>query len=179
MHINDFKSIVATFADPGTDILFEKAKTIFSVNGILLDVTITTNDGDVLVNDGTGPVSAGSWILKRLANLQLLASCLKESLGDTRLFVSPAATLLPSLEVSPEETFTPTMDALTTTLQALNDASPLETNILYITSNAGEGKTYLINQMAKEQAQRFLDGQEHWLLVPIPSGVNIFFALMT
>ena len=174
MHINDFKSIVATFADPGTDILFEKAKTIFSVNGILLDVTITTKDGDVLVNDGTGTVSAGSWILKRLANLRLLASRLKESVGDTRLFVSPAATLLPSLEVRPEDTFTPTMDALTTTLQALNDASPLETNILYITSNAGEGKTYLINQMAKEQAQRFLDGQAHWLLVPIPLGGKHF-----
>ena len=174
MHINDFKSIVETFADPGTEILYENAKTIFSVNGILLDVTITTKDGDVLVDDGTGTVSAGSWILKRLANLPLLASRLKESVGDTNLFVSPSATLLPSLEIRPDETLTCTTDALTTTLQALTDTSPLETTILYITSNAGEGKTFLINQMAKEQAQRYLDRKANWLLVPIPLGGKHF-----
>ena len=174
MHINDFKSIVETFADPGTEILYENAKTIFSVKGILLDVTITTKDGDVLVDDGTGTVSAGSWILKRLANLPLLASRLKESVGDTNLFVSPAATLLPSLEIRPDETLTCTTDALTTTLQALTDTSPLETTILYITSNAGEGKTFLINQMAKEQAQRYLDRKANWLLVPIPLGGKHF-----
>ena len=89
-------------------------------------------------------------------------------MGDTKLFVSPTATLLPSLEVRPEETLTRRTDALTTTLQALTDTSPLETNILYITSNAGEGKTFLINQMAIGQAQRFLDGEANWLVVPIP-----------
>ena len=179
MHIDDFKSIVATFADPETEILFEKTRIMFSVNGNLHDVEISVIDGDVFVDEGTGSVNAGSWILKRLANLPLLASRLKENIGDTNLFVPPAATLLHSLEVRPDETLTSTSDALNTTLQALNENSPLETSILYITSNAGEGKTYLINQMAKEQAQRYLDGEASWLLVPIPLGENIFFDSMT
>lgn len=174
MHINDFKSIVSAFADPGSEILYEKAKIVFSVNGELLDVAISTKDGDVLLDDGTGQVTAGSWILKRLAKLPLLAARLKESVGDTKLFVSPAATLLPSLEVRPEETPIITNDALNSMLQALGEKSPLETSILYITSDAGEGKTFLINQMAKEQAQRFLDGNADWLLVPIPLGGKHF-----
>jgi hypothetical protein len=174
MHIHDFKSIVSAFADPGSEILYEKTKVIFSVNGELLDVAISTKDGDVIIDDGTGQVTAGSWILKRLAMLPLLAARLKESVGDTKLFVSPSATLLPSLEVRPEETPILTHDALNAMLQALGEKSPLETSILYITSDAGEGKTFLINQMAKEQAQRFLDGKTDWLLVPIPLGGKHF-----
>jgi hypothetical protein len=177
MQINDFKSIVSAFADPSSEILYDKAKVIFSVNGELIDIGISLKNGDVMVDDGAGLVSAGSWILKRLAKLPLLASRLKESVGDpkdVKLFVSPAATLLPSLEVRPEEMPIITEDALTTTLEALGEKSPLETSILYITSDAGEGKTFLINQMAKEQAQRFLDGKTDWLLVPIPLGGKHF-----
>ena len=59
-------------------------------------------------------------------------------------------------------------------LQALDEKSPLETTILYITSDAGEGKTFLINQMAKDQAQRFTEGKSDWLLVPIPLGGKHF-----
>ena len=174
MHIHDFKSIVSAFADPGSEILYEKAKVIFSVNGELLDVVISTKDGDVIIDDGTGQVTAGSWILKRLAKLPLLAARLKESVGDTKVFVSPAATLLPSLEVRPEESPIITKDALNAMLEALGEKSPLETSIFYITSDAGEGKTFLINQMAKEQAQRFIDGKSDWLLVPIPLGGKHF-----
>jgi hypothetical protein len=174
MQINEFKSIVSAFADPGNEILFERSKVLIAVNGEILEVEISTRDGDVFVDDGNGSVPASNWILTRLAKLPLLASRLRESVGDTQMFVSPAATLLPSLETRPEETATPTDDALNATLDALSDRSPLETTILYITSDAGEGKTFLINQMAKEQAQRFADGKSDWLLVPIPLGGKHF-----
>ena len=174
MQIADFKSIVSAFADPGSEILYDKSKVIIAVNGGLLDVAISTKDGDVLVDDGNGAIPASTWILTRLAKLPLLASRLREAVGDTKMFVSPAATLLPSLEKRPDETVTPTDDALKAMLQALDEKSPLETTILYITSDAGEGKTFLINQMAKDQAQRFTDGKSDWLLVPIPLGGKHF-----
>jgi len=175
MQIADFKSIVTTFADPGSEILFEKSKLLIAVNGELMDVAINTRDGDVFVDDGGGSsMPASTWILTRLAKLSLLAARLRDGVGQTQMFVSPSAKLLPSLEVRPEETVIPTDDALNTTLEALHDRSPLETTILYITSDAGEGKTFLINQMAKEQAQRFAEGRADWLLVPIPLGGKHF-----
>lgn len=174
MHVNDFKSIVSAFADPESDLLFDKSKVVFSLNGDLVDVEITTKDGDVLVDEGDGFLPAGSWVVKRLAKLPLLASRLKEGSADTKQFVSPAATLLPSLEVRPDEVVTETEDALTTTLETLDERCPMETSVLYVTSDAGEGKTFLINQMAKEQAQRFLNGKTDWLLVPIPLGGKHF-----
>jgi hypothetical protein len=174
MQISDFKSTVSTFADPGSEILFEKNRVLISVNDELIELSISTRNGDVFVDDGTGEVSGSSWILRRLARLPLLASRLKESVGNTKMFVSPSASLLPSLQVQPDETLKTTEDALNTTLQFLGEQSPLETSVMYITSDAGEGKTFLINQMAREQAQRFIDGKTDWLIVPIPLGGKHF-----
>jgi hypothetical protein len=107
MQITDFKSIVSAFADPGSEILYDKSKVVIAVNGELLDVAISTKGGDVLVDDGNGAIPASTWILTRLAKLSLLASRLREAVGETKMFVSPAATLLPSLEKRPDETVTP------------------------------------------------------------------------
>lgn len=174
MHIGEFRSIISSFADPGAELLYERSRVIFSVNGELIEIELTTKDGDVLVSDGSTPIPASTWILKRLAKLPLLATRMKEAVGEQNLFVPPAANLLPSLAVRPDETLTSTDNALDTTLTFLGERSPLETSVLYIISDAGEGKTFLINQMAKEQAQRYLDGTADWLLVPIPLGGKHF-----
>lgn len=174
MQIDDFKSIVSTFADPGTEMLFDKTKIVFSVNGDLIDATITIRFGDVFVDDGNGQQPASNWILTRLARLPLLATRIRESVGKLDFFVSPEAVLLASLETRPEDTGIQTADALNTTLDALGKRSPLETTVLYITSDAGEGKTSLINELAREQALRFTQNKSDWLLVPIPLGGRHF-----
>lgn len=175
MHINDFKSIVTTFVDPGTDYLFEKNRLLISVNGNLLTVDISTQNGDVYVDAGAGDfVPASFWILRSLAKLDLLASRLKDCVSETSMFVAPPAILLPSLTGRPEGIDVPTNNALITLQDTLDAKSPLETRVLYITSDAGEGKTFLINRLAKDQAQRFIEKKSDWLLVPIPLGGKHF-----
>lgn len=174
MQVKDFRTTVTTFADPGSEILFEGPKVLVSVNGELIEAAITVESGDVSVDDGSGLQPASTWIVKRLARLPLLASRLIETVPATKNFISPAASLLPSLEIRPEETILKTSDALQTTLNALNEQSPLETSVLYITSDAGEGKTSLINELARTQASRFLNREANWLLVPIPLGGRHF-----
>lgn len=174
MQINDFRLIVTTFADPGTELLFEKSQMVISVNGDLITAAISTQYGDVFVNEGSGQEPASKWIINRLARLPLLAARLRESVTATDHFVSPAAKILPTLERAPNGIATETTNALSTTLSTVNDRSPLETMVLYITSDAGEGKTSLINQLARAQAQAFTDNKSDWLLVPIPLGGRHF-----
>lgn len=174
MQINDFKSIVGTFADPGTELLFEKTRVVISVNGDLIDATIVAKSGDVYVDEGSGQEPASKWILSRLARLPLLASRLQASVAQTEHFVSPSALLLPTLERGPQDMEAATDDALGMTLRTLNERSPLETMVLYITSDAGEGKTSLINQLAHAQARLFTENKTDWLLVPIPLGGRHF-----
>ena len=117
---------------------------------------------------------ASHWIAKRLARLPLLASRLTASVLPAEHFVSPSASLLPTLERRPQENVIATDDALNETLGTLRERSPLETLVLYITSDAGEGKTSLINQMAIEQARLYEMNKVDWLLVPIPLGGRHF-----
>lgn len=174
MQVDDFKSVISTFADPGSDMLFERAKVIFSMNGQVIDISITSQHGNILVDEGNGNVDASLWIIKRLANLPLLANRLKERITPNDCFVSPKANILETLESKPEDNVNSTNDALTGTLNVLNDRCPLETSILYITSDAGEGKTSLINEMASYQAKLYSEGKTDWLLVPIPLGGRHF-----
>lgn len=46
--------------------------------------------------------------------------------------------------------------------------------MLYITSDAGEGKTTIINEMARSQALRFKQKETSWLLLPISLGGRSF-----
>lgn len=174
MQINEFKSIVITFADPGTDLIADRSEIALSVNGNLITAKLSNRFGDLYVDEGSGEQPASRWIISRLAQLPLLASRLKEMVIVAENFVSPSANLLPTLERVPENNLIPRNDALVAALETLNERSPLETMVFYITSDAGEGKTSLINQLAKVQAQKFAENKTDWLLVPIMLGGRHF-----
>ncbi|MDD1002132.1 pentapeptide repeat-containing protein [Pseudomonas sp. TNT2022 ID642] len=174
MQIDTFKSIISTFADPGVDIIYDRQRVMFSINGSVIDAAISSRSGDIYIDEGTGFVHASKWIITRLANLPLLASRINEQIPIQENFVAPAADILPSLNASPDESKTKVENALTEILSTLSDRSPLETTVLYLTSDAGEGKTSLINKAAREQAKKFSSGDSDWLLVPIILGGRHF-----
>lgn len=174
MQMDDFKAFLTIFKDPGTEILYDKKQVGISLNGVLITASLKTPSGDVYVDEGGELEPASKWIVRRLARLPLLATRLCESVASTECFVSPSASLLPTLYVGPEEIVVQTDDALSTTSRAIDDKSQLETTVLYITSDAGEGKTSLINQLARAQARKFIDNNTDWLLVPIPLGGRHF-----
>jgi hypothetical protein len=119
MQISEFKAMVTTFADPGTELLIDKSQIVISVNGDLITASVITKYGDVYVDEGTGQEPASKWILCRLARLPLLASRLRESVPPTEFFVSPSASLLPTLENGPKEQAISTDHALNATLQTI------------------------------------------------------------
>lgn len=174
MQIDTFKSIVATFADPGSEIIFDRHRMMFPINGDVVDAGISSRFGDIYVDEGAGEISASRWIVERLAKLQLLSSRILEQIPSHPNFVSPAADLLPTLESRPDGQAFHVADALNEALSALDTKSPLETTVLYVTSDAGEGKTSLINAAARKQAKEFSEGRANWLLVPIILGGRHF-----
>jgi len=174
MQIDSFRRIVTTFADPQTPFLWEKDKLLIQVYGEIIETTLKQRSGEVLVIDGENEVPAAQWIFTRLAKLPLLADRLISTVPTTKYFITPEAEVLQSLEVKPGAKPEHVADALTATLQAVDSRSPLETTVLYITSDAGEGKTCLINELARHQARRFKERQSDWLLVPIPLGGRHF-----
>lgn len=174
MQITDFKEIVSTFTDPGEDILIDKHQVAISVNGDVITAKLSMDSGDIYVDEGSGRMPGSKWIINRLARLPLLASRLQDNISLTDSFVSPSAKLLSTLEQATEDNCLSTDDTLVATTEIIDNRSPLETMVLYITSDAGEGKTSLINQLAHEQAKRYREGKADWLFVPIPLGGRHF-----
>ena len=174
MKIKDFKSTVMTFADPGSEIFFDHTRIMISVNDNMIHANIATRSGDVYVDEGGEQEPASKWILTRLARLPLLASRLLESVPPIDHFVYPSGSWLPAPKEGSKESEILTDNALTTMQKAIHKRSPLETTALYITSDAGEGKTSLINELARMQANHFKDNKSDWLLVPIPLGGRHF-----
>jgi hypothetical protein len=174
MQITEFKSVATTFADPGSELIFDSTHFGIVINGELITAKITAKSGDVYVDEGSGAEPASNWMLNRLARLPLLAARLRDTVPATDHFVTPAVSLLPTLERGPDERLVPSSNGLKVALETLDQRSPLETMVLYITSDAGEGKTSLINQLAREQAQLFIHKKSDWLLVPIPLGGRHF-----
>ncbi len=174
MQIDTFRRIVTTFADPQTTLLWEKEKLLVQVYGEIIETSLRQKSGEVFVLDAGNEVPAVQWILTRLARLPLLADRLISTLPTTSPFITSEAEVLESLEVKPGAEPEQVPDALAATQRALESRSPLETTALYITSDAGEGKTCLINELARKQAERFKECQSDWVLVPIPLGGRHF-----
>lgn len=175
MQIDRFRSIVSAFADPGAEVIHDHQRIMFSINGEIIDATIISRSGDIYVDESGGAaVPASHWIVNRLAKLPLLSSRIIEQIPEQPDFVAPAGQSLPSLDAKPDEKKHRTENALNEVLTTLSERSPFETKVLYITSDAGEGKTSLINKAAREQAKKFSAGSSDWLLVPIILGGRHF-----
>lgn len=85
--------------------------------------------------------------------------------------------LLDQIEQAPDGSPSPVRDALSATKQFLSRRPGGTCSVLYLTSDAGEGKTTLIGRVASDQAKDYKLRKTDWLLVPISLGGNPFLRL--
>ena len=175
MNSSSFREVLNTFVDPETPIAVDRQDAVFQVNGNLISLKVTAIDGEIKVSeDGIQFMDAKLWIIKRLANIFLLANRLKDLIPSSKYFVYPSGRYEPLLSIGADYSHVETDDVMRTVREAIESRSPLQTSIYYLTSDAGEGKTTVINQLAHEQAVRYAKGDASWLLVPIPLGGRQF-----
>ena len=176
MQFNDFKRIVTCFADDGGDVLTDHGELLVQIRDETITAKVTKRSGDLLVEEEgfDGPMAARVWIVKRLARLPLLADRICSYVQPPEHFVSPSGDLLDQLERDPEDKPRFCRDAGEALREKLDDEAADATSVWYLTSNAGEGKTSIIEEMAVRQAERYKAKQADWLLVPIPLGGGTF-----
>ena len=129
---------------------------------------------DIYVIENDIKLPAHEWIIKRLGCVPMLADRILNYVKAEDSFVIPKGILLDQLESSPNEEDKPVQDALSAAKLMLQKTIPGAAAILYLTSDAGEGKTTLINQLAREQASAYKQKTTNWLLLPIPLGGRPF-----
>lgn len=174
MNITDFKRIITSFADRPTDLEFDKGLLLTEIRGELIQAKIINKDGVLFVQENGIEDSATNWIKNRIACLPQLADRIIDYIPCDKSFVNPSGRLLDELVYDPEEREQKISNTTDKLSEILSRKIPGTSSIVYLTSDAGEGKTTVINQLANQQAKRFKQKQSDWLLIPIPLGGRPF-----
>jgi hypothetical protein len=174
MRIEELRRVLAAFADKPADLDVSKGTLIVQINDELIEATVFQRDSDLWVREGGADSRASSWIINRVARLGLLADRILDLTPQTESFIEPSARLLDHLDHKPSSTDESIGQAVKGTLKVLDRRPAGATSVLYLTSDAGEGKTTIISEVARAQARAFREKSSDWLLVPIPLGGRAF-----
>ena len=168
MDLVRFKQILSAFADSEDNLEIRKGGYLaIQIGNEIITADLNVREGSVLVSEGGSVQRAERWIVHRIAMLDLLADRIIENVPTTKTFVTPRAEVLDRLEISPTDATSPVEDALKSLRESLDQRPAGTCSVLYLTSDAGEGKTTIINELANDQARRFRSHETDWLLVPI------------
>lgn len=182
MDITEFKTLLKAFAESPDDVSVSQGRVIFQLREDVIDVQIgysDTDDKSLIVTENGVRHSARTWILNRVARLPQLADRIistlstDESIREGAPFIRPHGLMSPELAAA-TDTPLKESDAVQAVLNFAKYQSPGATSVMYLTSDAGEGKTTVINKVALLQAQGFKARNTSSLIVPIPLSGRAF-----
>ncbi len=177
MNIQEFRQVLTAFADKPADVNIDKGRLLAQVHESLIEASVSVREGAVVVTEGGENFSGEKWLTHRIARLPLLAERIVDYTRTEPSFVTPAADLLDDIELAPDEKARAVPDAGVATIEVLARRPAGTSSVLYLTSDAGEGKTTLINELALAQAKAFKRKEVDWLLVPVSLGGRPFMRL--
>ena len=174
MDTNEFRSILTAFADKPADVDIEHGELLVEIRDDLIQSRVTERVDGLWVDENGTSQRAEDWIFQRIARLPILADRILSYIPEEPHFIEPAGKKLDRMDRSPDDVET-SVDSVTTPILELLDERPagISTGV-YLTCDAGEGKTTLIHHLARQQAQRYKEKTTDWLLVPIALGGRPF-----
>lgn len=174
MDFPTFKRVLTAFADTPASLDFGKGKLICEIRDGMIEADVRTQDGDIVVSENGVDSMATPWIIQRVARLPILADRLLTAFNEPENFISPCGSLMDQLDEESAGENEALGDATGMTLDILGKRPAGCSSVVYLTSDAGEGKTTLITHLARLQAERFKRKETDWLLVPIALGGKPF-----
>lgn len=175
MELDEFRNILTAFADKPANIDIEGRNLLVEIRDELIEGRVSRRaDGGLWVEEDGVTQRAEDWVFKRIARLPILANRILTYIREEPHFIEPAGKKLDRMERSPDDAET-NVDAVTASiLNLLDEPHPGASTGVYLTCDAGEGKTTLIHHLARQQAQRYKKKETDWLLVPIALGGRPF-----
>lgn len=175
MDIDQFKQILTSFADEPADVDIRRGKVVAQLRDELIDVEIEFDiESRLMIRENDQSINARFWLLNRAAKLPQLADRILVNIPTlSSPFVTPSGTLSANISGSSLED-TEVEDAVASIVDIASKPVPGATSVIYITSDAGEGKTTVINRAARLQAERFKSKRATSLIVPIPLSGRAF-----
>jgi hypothetical protein len=171
------KEVLLAFADDPTTLYFEKNELVVQIQQELISARLQQDGGDLYVEENGVSMIASQWVATRIAQLDQLAYNITQYVQENPVFINTSSHLLDQLRGTGQDSFSATENTREVLCEILGRRPAGMCSIQYLTSDAGEGKTTLINQLAREQAERYRKKLAKWLVVPISLGGNPFLRL--
>ena len=174
MQFETFKRIVTCFADHRDDVYMSHGELVVQIRDETISAKLHQRVDGLIVEEDDQRSRAESWIVNRVARISLLANRICSYVSPLPYFVTPSGSFLdqPDQASSDNDAY---QDNVVQTLTAKLDTRIAgTTSVVYLTSDAGEGKTSLIDFLAVKQAEAYRTKQSDWLLVPITLGGRTF-----
>ena len=160
---SDFIRILRKFADSPDDVLEERNLITCNINGEDLSLSLFEKDEILMCKeDDKKPVRARRWIETRLARLDVLAQKIKEVVKFDQHFVPVKSDFQ-----STEDSDVNVDDTVKSILERLDAPSVYSTEVIYLLSEAGDGKSMIMNRLAYCSAENYLAGQQNPIFLPI------------
>ncbi len=174
MEIKTFKTILSSFADSQTELESDKNEIVVKVRDEILEISLIKVVSELYVVENGNKLAAIDWIIKRLARLPQLADRILEYIPEEKNFICPNGEFLAEIDKNPDEKIEIVKNSVEKLVTTIGQYNALASNVIYVTSDAGEGKTTVINELARVQANNFKTNKEKWLLLPIQLGGRPF-----
>ncbi|WP_411880675.1 hypothetical protein [Polaromonas sp. YR568] len=178
MNINEFKNLLMAFADDPSDVDIRLGQATFHVREEVYDVRLKLSADEhqsLVVVENDREIAARTWLLTRVAHLPQLAEKIINTFSTkpAEPFVTPSGNYSPDIGSS-SDGLEFVSDAVDYLANFADRKIPGATSVLYLTSDAGEGKTTVINRIAVIQAKKFKARTATTLIVPIPLSGRAF-----
>lgn len=174
MHVDEFKRIVTCFSESPANFDISKGDFIVQLREELISAQLERRNGSLWINDDGDAQLAESWLVSRVARLPLLADRILSAVPKVENFVTPSGSVVQAIERDPNGNGSMREDASAACIEQIAGRFPGTTSVLYLTSDAGEGKTTIINKLAHYVASEYKAKRLDWLLLPIPMGGRAF-----
>jgi hypothetical protein len=174
MLIEDFRRILSAFADSRADLDIARGTLLVQIRDEVIEARITQRAGDLVVEEGGQQSTAAQWLINRIARIPLLADRILSYVAPPENFVTPSGQLIDQPDFAASMSDEEQSDAVAAAMRVLSRRPAGTASVLYLTSDAGEGKTTLINHLAIQQAKKYKEKTSDWILVPIPLGGRTF-----
>ena len=100
MQIDEFRRILTTFADEEANVDLRHGTLVVQVREELIEATVSSRAGDLVVEEHGEELSAAAWLVKRVARLPVLADRILSYVQEVPNFVTTAGHLVDSPDLA-------------------------------------------------------------------------------
>lgn len=174
MTLEEIRADVAAFADNEENVLVGKGTLIFERDRRTYECRLfETSAGQIDIEYDGRRMPYFKFLAEELGRLPILAQAIKEKRPDVNPYVDTQAVLIDAMG----KKLIDHTSGLTTLRSRCDEHVFGETRLIFLTGDAGEGKTALLRRLTRLMAEKYTTRQSSWFLLHIDTQGRAFVRL--